>query len=59
MHESELNPDNPLSSRGQVTQTFAHLVRSLWSFKFQYKTIQPYEFISIISQWGPQFSLGT
>lgn len=55
VHQKEINLENPLSSKGQITEVFAKMIRALWLKKQErkYHVFQPVEFISTISNWGP------
>ncbi|CAK87128.1 unnamed protein product (macronuclear) [Paramecium tetraurelia] len=58
LHNHELNIENPLSSRGQITNAYARLICSLWKESYQ-KSINPIELISMIQLWNPFFVMNS
>ncbi|CAD8183871.1 unnamed protein product [Paramecium octaurelia] len=64
LHIKEINPENPLSSQGNVVKSFAQLIRLLWQKVDQYqyddmKVLKPSQFISTIGNYNPIFAEGT
>ncbi|CAK94293.1 unnamed protein product (macronuclear) [Paramecium tetraurelia] len=64
LHVKEINPDNPLSSQGNIVQSFAQLIRLLWQKVDQYtleeiQALKPTQFISTIGNYNPIFAEGT
>ncbi|CAD8107209.1 unnamed protein product [Paramecium sonneborni] len=58
LHNHELNIENPQSSRGQITNAYAHLICSIWREQYN-KSINPFQLISMIQLWNPFFVMNT
>ncbi len=52
IHLFEINEKNILGSRGEITKTYAKLIRQLW-MKSQ-AIFSPFEFLNCISKYYPQ-----
>eukprot|EP00730_Choanoeca_flexa_P005876 TRINITY_DN12039_c0_g1_i1.p1 TRINITY_DN12039_c0_g1~~TRINITY_DN12039_c0_g1_i1.p1 ORF type:complete len:1034 (+),score=263.37 TRINITY_DN12039_c0_g1_i1:1657-4758(+) len=52
--ESEINRDNPIGQGGRMAQTFAELLRKLWSGA--HRDVSPYSLKDLIARVAPQFS---
>lgn len=58
LYVDEINLDNPGSSRGAITLSFAHLLKQYWT-RSDLSEINPKELSGVILRFGPQFSKGT
>ena len=53
-YKDDLNPDNPLGNKGELAESFAGLVTSLWSG--DHSSVSPSSFKTTLARFAPQFS---
>ncbi|XP_050414001.1 ubiquitin carboxyl-terminal hydrolase 4 isoform X1 [Patella vulgata] len=52
--KEELNPENPLGMRGEIAESYAELIQTIWSGKYMYTL--PRAFKLSVGRFAPQFS---